>query len=120
MQADLEKGRRPIVKIPAVLRWIGDGSRPRHQQKAIFRARETDIAERAIVEFERQHGGQHGASTNSRAECRAGGRFSGRIEHFSASHCLRSDGSSCANSFRPRPIVLGATPVAIATAAIPP
>src|SRR5216684_4501163 len=32
----------------------------------------------------------------------------------------RSDGSSCANSFRPRPIVLGATPVAIATAAIPP
>src|SRR5438105_2479869 len=29
-------------------------------------------------------------------------------------------GSSCANSFRPRPIVLGATPVAIATAAIPP
>src|SRR6266849_534847 len=32
----------------------------------------------------------------------------------------RSDGSSCANSFRPRPIVLGATPVAIATAAMPP
>ena len=32
----------------------------------------------------------------------------------------RSDGSSCANSFRPRPIVLGATPVAIATPAIPP
>ena len=32
----------------------------------------------------------------------------------------RSDGSSCANSFRPRPIVLGAMPVAIATAAIPP
>ena len=32
----------------------------------------------------------------------------------------RSEGSSCANSFRPRPIVLGATPVAIATAAIPP
>ncbi len=33
---------------------------------------------------------------------------------------IRSEGSSCANSFRPRPIVLGATPVAIATAAIPP
>src|SRR5438067_8204215 len=32
----------------------------------------------------------------------------------------RSDGSSCANSFRPRPIVLGAMPVAIATAAMPP
>src|SRR5438552_16200794 len=29
-------------------------------------------------------------------------------------------GSSCANSFRPRPIALSATPVAIATAAIPP
>src|SRR5437773_4860735 len=33
---------------------------------------------------------------------------------------IRSDGSSCANSFRPRPIVLGAMPVAIATAAMPP
>src|SRR6202045_1214286 len=33
---------------------------------------------------------------------------------------IRSDGSSCANSFRPRPIVLGAIPVAIATAVIPP
>ena len=33
---------------------------------------------------------------------------------------IRCDGSSCANSFRPRPIVLGATPVAVATAAIPP
>ena len=32
----------------------------------------------------------------------------------------RSDGSSCANSFSPRPIVLGAMPVAIATAAMPP
>jgi hypothetical protein len=32
----------------------------------------------------------------------------------------RSDGSSCANSFRPRPIVLGAMPVAVATAAMPP
>src|SRR5437870_9085966 len=32
----------------------------------------------------------------------------------------RADGSSCANSFRPRPIVLGAMPVAIATAAMPP
>ena len=32
----------------------------------------------------------------------------------------RCDGSSCANSFRPRPIVLGAMPVAIATAAMPP
>ena len=31
-----------------------------------------------------------------------------------------SDGSSWANSFRPRPIVLGAMPTAIATAAIPP
>ena len=38
MQADLERGRRPIVKIPAVLRWIGDGGRPRHMHKAIFRA----------------------------------------------------------------------------------
>src|SRR6202007_3089916 len=33
---------------------------------------------------------------------------------------IRFDGSSCANSFRPRPIVLGATPVAVASAAIPP
>src|SRR4029077_20280729 len=33
---------------------------------------------------------------------------------------MRSEGSSDANSFRPRPMVLGATPVAIATAAIPP
>src|SRR6516225_3054712 len=32
----------------------------------------------------------------------------------------RADGSSCANSFRPRPIVLGAMLVAIATAAMPP
>src|SRR5437667_9162930 len=32
----------------------------------------------------------------------------------------RADGSSCANSFRPRPIVLGAMPVAIATPAMPP
>src|SRR5436190_1608348 len=32
----------------------------------------------------------------------------------------RADGSSCANSFRPRPIVLGTMPVAIATAAMPP
>ncbi len=32
----------------------------------------------------------------------------------------RPDGSSCANSLRPRPIVLGAMPVAIATAAMPP
>jgi hypothetical protein len=32
----------------------------------------------------------------------------------------KAGGSSCANSFRPRPIVLGATPVATATAAIPP
>jgi len=32
----------------------------------------------------------------------------------------RSDGSSSANSFRPRPIVLRAIPVAIATAVIPP
>jgi hypothetical protein len=32
----------------------------------------------------------------------------------------RADGSSCAKSFRPRPIVLGAMPVAIATAAMPP
>jgi hypothetical protein len=32
----------------------------------------------------------------------------------------RCDGSSCANSFKPRPIVLGAMPVAIATAAMPP
>src|SRR6266851_2812918 len=32
----------------------------------------------------------------------------------------RSDGSSCANSLKPRPIVLGAMPVAIATAAMPP
>src|SRR5580693_10357863 len=32
----------------------------------------------------------------------------------------RPDGSSCANSVRPRPIVLGAMPVAIATAAMPP
>src|ERR1700757_4433696 len=32
----------------------------------------------------------------------------------------RADGSSCPNSFRPRPIVLGAMPVAIATAAMPP
>src|ERR1700694_2398395 len=32
----------------------------------------------------------------------------------------RSDGSSCANSLRPRPIVLGAMPVAIATAVMPP
>src|ERR1700756_5052609 len=32
----------------------------------------------------------------------------------------RADGSSCANSFRPRPIVLGSMPVAIATAAMPP
>src|SRR5882762_200135 len=33
---------------------------------------------------------------------------------------MRSEGSSDDNSFRPRPMVLGATPVAIATAAIPP
>ena len=33
---------------------------------------------------------------------------------------IRSEGSSCANSFRPRPIVLGAMPVAIATAVMPP
>jgi hypothetical protein len=32
----------------------------------------------------------------------------------------RSEGSSHANSFSPRPIVLGAIPVAVATAAIPP
>jgi hypothetical protein len=32
----------------------------------------------------------------------------------------RAEGSSCANSFRLRPIVLGAIPVACATAAIPP
>ncbi len=33
---------------------------------------------------------------------------------------IRADGSSCANSLKPRPIVLGAMPVAIATAAMPP
>src|SRR6185312_1782799 len=33
---------------------------------------------------------------------------------------IRSEGSSCANSSRPRPIVLGAAQVAIASAAIPP
>jgi hypothetical protein len=32
----------------------------------------------------------------------------------------RAEGSSCANSFKPRPMVLGASPVAIATAAMPP
>jgi len=32
----------------------------------------------------------------------------------------RSNGSSWANSFRPRPIVLGAVPVAFATAVMPP
>jgi hypothetical protein len=43
MQVDLEKGGRPIVKIPAVLRSIGVGGRARHRQKAIFHARETDM-----------------------------------------------------------------------------
>ena len=41
------------MKIPAVLRSIGGGGRARHRQKAIFHARETDITEHVIVEFER-------------------------------------------------------------------
>ena len=53
MQAYLEKGGRPIVKIPAVLRSIGVGGRARHRQKAIFHARETDITEHVTVESER-------------------------------------------------------------------
>jgi hypothetical protein len=53
MQVDLEKGGRPIVKIPAVLRSIGVGGRARHRQKAIFHARETDMTEHVIVELER-------------------------------------------------------------------
>jgi hypothetical protein len=53
MQADLEKGGRPVVKIPAVFAIDRGGGRARHKQKAIFHARETDITEHVIVEFER-------------------------------------------------------------------
>ena len=37
-----------------------------------------------------------------------------------SNHLIRCEGSSHANFFRARPIVFGAIPVAIATAAIPP
>ena len=41
------------MKIPAVFAIDQGGGRARHRQKAIFRARETDITKHVIVGFER-------------------------------------------------------------------